>query len=132
MRRRQTARFISIAALLPLLALAVSGVGYSRFRCAFTGAVSDVSEPGCCPAEAPPAVPTLSSSSCCDHESGQVVRPPAETAGPEASCAPAPALLASTAVVPPSGGTGIARFFRVEILRHPRLPLLLLKRSFLI
>ena len=56
MRSRLAERLVSLAALLPLLAFVVAGIGYDRFRCTFTG---EVSEMGCCPAEDPPAAPVV-------------------------------------------------------------------------
>jgi hypothetical protein len=132
MRRHPIARVISLAVLLPLLALAVSGFGYDRFRCAFSGEVSDVSEPGCCPAEDPPAVPIVGAASCCDHESAQVVRPPAEIAGSRVAQVSAPGLPVSCACLPVARPAPVSRLVRIEVNRLPHPPLLLLKQSFLI
>jgi hypothetical protein len=129
MRPRLPERLISLAALLPLLAFVVAGIGYDRFRCTFTG---EVSEMGCCPAEDPPAAPAVSGASCCDHEIARVVRVPAEpapareVAALDALALPLPALFApapapAATFAPPAPGRA-----------PPRPPLVLVKQSFLI
>jgi hypothetical protein len=128
MRTRLPARLISLAALLPLLALAVSGFGYSRYRCSFTGVAS---EEACCPGEDASDAPVVSAASCCDHERGDIVHPPVEAAPSTTSVALAPAaqphdLLVSPAVrVLPHGRT-------TDALGPPGPSLRLVKQSFLI
>src|SRR5688500_18447021 len=94
-RRRLTA----LAALLPLLVVAVTGLGYDRFRCAFSGQITDMA---CCPQEDTPALPVVNAASCCDHEVARVVRAPAELSGPRAVALDAPATTPRAfAVAPP-------------------------------
>jgi hypothetical protein len=130
-RARLTPRLVSLAALLPLLAFAMSSVGYDRFRCAFSG---EVSEDGCCPGDvdAGPATPTLVNASCCDHESARPVKVPALSSDARHAVAidlppVAPQLAACFA---PADGARIPR--PASSHAPPPTPLLLLKQSFLI
>ncbi|HVX96436.1 MAG TPA: hypothetical protein VHK47_16095 [Polyangia bacterium] len=129
MRSRLAGRLVSLAALLPLLAFVVAGIGYDRFRCTFTG---EVSEMGCCPADDPPAAPVVTGASCCDHETALRLRVPVEPAPARelapldvfavalpAPFTPEPAPAATFA--PPAPGRA-----------PPRPPLVLVKQSFLI
>jgi hypothetical protein len=129
MRSRRTSRLVSLAALLPLLA-AVAGVGYDRFRCTFTG---EVSETGCCPSAAPPragAPAVVDAASCCAHETAHAAQVPAE------SCA-RPLLLLDVAAarpqVPARLAISAAVFTRLARAQAPPRPsIVLLKQSFLI
>ena len=128
MRARLSTRVIGLAALLPLLVVAVSGLGYDRFRCAFTG---EVTEAGCCPVHDAPAAPVVSAASCCDHESARVERAPAEPAAPRDVAFAAPALAArgpALALAPAPRADAP----RAGAQAPPSPPLLLLKQSFLI
>ena len=130
MRSRLTARVIGLAALLPLLVMAVSGLGYDRFRCAITGEVSEASDESCCPAADPPSMPVANGASCCDHESARPVRLPGELSTSPALAldlvALAPAILAPPAPAPASPAP------RATAHAPPRPPLVLLKHAFLI
>jgi hypothetical protein len=129
MRSRLAERLVSLAALLPLLAFVVAGIGYDRFRCTFTG---EVSEMGCCPAEDPPAAPVVSGASCCDHETALAVRVPAEPAPAHALAAPEVFAVALPARFAP-GPAPAATFAPPAPGRAPpRPPLVLVKQSFLI
>jgi hypothetical protein len=128
MRLRLKTRVITLATLLPLLAAAVAGLGYDRFRCAFTG---EVSESSCCPAEDAPTLPVASGASCCDHESARSVRVPAEASSPTIAALDlrllplgeaAPPVARPTAALPPP----------TRAHAPPSPPLLLVKQSFLI
>ena len=128
MRARTRARLVSLAALLPLLVVAVSGFGYDRMRCAFTG---EVSESGCCPSEEAPVTPAINGASCCDHESARTVRLPGEAAAPRADLP-----LSTVAVLPeigllPAPATP-ASAPRAVSNAPPPTPLVLVKQSFLI
>jgi hypothetical protein len=130
MRTRLSARLVSLAALLPLLALAVSGFGYSRYRCTFTGVAAEES---CCPAEDAPDAPVVSAASCCDHESAEVVRPPAETAPTSTTFAALTPALISFVVLPPVLAARVPASVRAtSALGPPSAPLVVLKQSFLI
>jgi hypothetical protein len=128
MRSPLPARLVSLAALVPLLMLAVSGFGYSRYRCVFTGVASEES---CCPAEDAPATPVVNAASCCDHEHAEVVRPPAETPS-------SPVLADLAAVTCPSGfvvapvAPAAAPARLIDAVGPPQPPLRLVKQSFLI
>jgi hypothetical protein len=126
MRARLRARLVSLAALLPLLVVAVSGYGYDRMRCAFTGTVM---EEGCCPSEDAPATPVLNGASCCDHESARTVRLPAEAPAPVAVADLSSVALPEVGVLPPPA----APLFAPRAVSHaPPTPLVLVKQSFLI
>src|SRR4051794_39930859 len=93
-------RLVGLTALLPLLVVAVAGFGYDRFRCAFSGEITDMA---CCPHdEAPdaPAVPVANAASCCDHEVATVVRAPAEVPGVRIVVLAAPVALPRTLAAP--------------------------------
>jgi hypothetical protein len=128
-RARLTPRLVSLAALLPLLAFAVSSVGYDRFRCTFSG---QVSEDGCCPSDDAPATPTLVSASCCDHESARPVKVPALSSDARHAVAidlpPVAPQLAS--LLAPRDAARLSR--PASSHAPPPTPLLLLKQSFLI
>jgi hypothetical protein len=126
---RWTARLVSLAALLPLLALAVAGGGYDRFRCAFTG---EVTETGCCPAEDPPVQPVANAASCCDHESGRVERAPAEETAAHAVAVPAYALATTVGDAGPALPPARAGAPHASAQAPPSPPLRLVKQSFLI
>ncbi|HVR02228.1 MAG TPA: hypothetical protein VMT47_08855 [Polyangia bacterium] len=132
MRSRLTARLapriVGWAALLPLLAMAFAGQGYDRFRCAFTGEVSEV---GCCAGQEAPAGPAANAASCCDHESARPVRVAAEPPSPRlaASLLPAPVSAVSAPPVQPAAAA-LAPRPGAQAPRSP--PLLLVKQSFLI
>jgi hypothetical protein len=128
MRSRLSARLVSLAALLPLLAFAVSGLGYSRYRCTFTGVASEES---CCPAEDAPSTPVVSAASCCDHEHAETVRPPAETASAQTLAALPPVALPRGLVDAPVARAATPERL-VDALGPPRPPLRLVKQSFLI
>jgi hypothetical protein len=127
MRPRTHARFVSLAALLPLLVVAVSGFGYDRMRCTFTG---EVSESGCCPTEEAPATPAINGASCCDHESARIVRLPGEAAAPPVVAALSAAVLPQVGVLPVPSAPAAAP--RAVSHAPPPTPLLLVKQSFLI
>jgi hypothetical protein len=127
-------RLAGVAALLPLLLVAVSVGRYSQFRCVFTGAVSV--EP-CCPGEetaspvTEPRPETLSAASCCTHETVEVAKVPSEGASPSHHEAGVPvgALAALLDAAPLSSGAGLpAR--RADAPARP--PILLVKRTLLI
>jgi len=131
MRSRRLLRALGLAAALPLLVAAVAGVGYDRFRCAFTGEVSQVGT-GCCPAEDPPATPVVSAASCCDLEHARPVRVPSESAARAATC-PAPDLVAALPADfadPAPSPAALARNANAQA--PPRPPLVLLKHALLI
>jgi hypothetical protein len=121
------ARFVSLAALLPLLVLAVAGPGYDRLRCMFNG---EVSEAGCCPLEEAPATPVVHAGSCCAHESARVVRLPAELAPPRADAAAAPPAVAVLTELAPV--VSAVRAAPATSQEPPPTPILLAKQSFLI
>lgn len=127
MRARSTARLVSLAALVPLLALAVSGSGYDRFRCVFSGLVS---EDGCCPAEEAPATPVVNGASCCDHESARPVKVAAEAAAPSlvAALTFAPLSHVALSALPERASPAP----RAAAQAPPPTPLRVLKQSFLI
>lgn len=121
-------RVICLAALVPLLMLAVSGFGYSRVRCLFTGQALDTT---CCPPEAAPTTSVLRAASCCAGEGGSIVHPPAEAPSP-----PAPLLASRFAVAdvfppPPSLPHHRVRRTAPSADDHAT-PILLLKQSFLV
>jgi hypothetical protein len=128
MRSRLSSRLVGLAALLPLLAFAVAGVGYDRLRCAFTGEISEI---GCCAHDDDaPTQPTAAAPSCCDREVARVVRLPAEPA-PSAPVALAPTTSSVAFSAPaPDSAAEFAR--RTDAAPPPRRPLPLLKQSFLI
>ena len=128
MRARAHARLVSLAALLPLLIVALSGFGYDRMRCTFSGAVS---EDGCCPAEDAPATPVANGASCCDRESARTVEAPAEVAPPTFFAVEALASLsAPVTLAPPTTRATLAP--RTAAQSPPPTPLILVKQSFLI
>jgi hypothetical protein len=127
MRARVRNRVISLAALLPLLVVAVAGFGYDRMRCTFTG---EIMAEGCCPSEDPPATPTLNGASCCDHESARTVRLPSEAPAPSAVADLSLVALPEVGVLP----APVAPSFAPRAVSHapPPTPLVLVKQSFLI
>jgi hypothetical protein len=127
MRSRFSSRLVSLAALLPLLTLAVSGLGYDRFRCTFTGEVSEVS---CCSSDEAPALPAASAS-CCDHEGARAVRVPAEARSPREAIVARPALVTVVRLAPTSPARATLAP-RADAQAPPSPPLRVLKQSFLI
>jgi hypothetical protein len=126
MRFRLSARLITLAALVPFAWLAVSGLGYARFRCALTG---EVSADACGPTLAAPAMPIVRAASCCDRETVALAHAPVEppTSHAELALAPSP-----TAAEPlPSVNTKVAIFIG-KVPDPPATPLRVLKQSFLI
>jgi hypothetical protein len=130
MRARARARIVSLAALLPVLVVAVSGFGYDRMRCMFSGQVSQISEGGCCPTEEAPALPSASGASCCAHESARTVRLPAEAAAPTFTAELTAAVLPEVGVLPAPSAPAFAP--RAVSNAPPPTPLVLVKQSFLI
>jgi hypothetical protein len=130
MRVRSAHSFVTFAALLPLLVVAVSGQGYDRMRCMFSGQVSELSEGGCCPAEDAPAMPVASGASCCAHESARTVKLPAEAAAPRLTAAPVIAVLPELGSLPARVAPSSAP--RAISQAPPPIPLVLVKQSFLI
>jgi hypothetical protein len=122
-------RWLGLAALLPMLVLAISGPRWNQFRCLMSGLVT---EDRCCgsPGEVePPATPVVSAVDCCRHEVVVASRPPSELAGVKVISAP------------PVDATPVAIAFSREPVRasvdaavppRPKSPLVLLKRSLLI
>jgi hypothetical protein len=129
MRARTHARIVSLAALLPLLVVALSGFGYDRMRCLFTGEVSELGM-GCCPSEEAPTTPSVSAASCCDHESARTVRLPAEATAPRVVVELAADALPEAGVLPAPEAPAFAP--RAVSHAPPPTPLVLLKQSFLI
>lgn len=127
MSPRTKARLISLAALLPLLIVAVAGPGYDRLRCAFSGEITDMS---CCPAQDPPAGPVANAASCCDHESARVVKLPAEVAPSATTVAIEAPSLPSLPELVPAAAPIVAP--RATSQAPPPTPLILVKQSFLI
>jgi hypothetical protein len=126
--RLRTARLVSLAALLPLLACAVAGIGYDRFRCVFTGEVSE--DDGCCPAEDASATAVMKGAPCCERETAQHVHPPVEPTTPAVDYAAAPAQLSLGTPLGPLPARRLAA--AADAPRPPPAPLHLLKQSFLI
>jgi hypothetical protein len=126
---RLLSRSVGLAALLPMLVLAVSGVRWNQFRCLMSGLVS---EDRCCgsPGEGePPAMPVVSAVDCCQHEVVVVSRPPSEL--PVAKVISAPPLgaaLVAPVFAPEPAGFVVA----AAVSPRPKSPLVLLKRSLLI
>jgi hypothetical protein len=129
--RLRTARLVSLAASLALLACAVSGMGYDRFRCAFTGHVSDVSdEDECCPAEDASPTPAVKAAPCCERETARSAQPPVEPT-------PSHVQLEATATpqglaAPPAAAPARTMTAAAVASRPPPAPLHLLKHSLLI
>jgi hypothetical protein len=127
MRARIHARIVSLAALLPLLVVAVAGTGYDRMRCTFSGEVSE----GCGPSEEQaPATPALNGASCCSHESARTVRLPAEAVAPQLVASLATTVLPELGVLPAPAAPAFAP--RAVSNAPPPTPLVLVKQSFLI
>ncbi len=128
MPARSHLRALSCAALLPLLLAAVAGLGYDRFRCAFSGQITEM---GCCPQDEAPVLPVANAASCCDHEVATVVRAPAEAPGSSVVALDAPAALPRALVAPLLEARSVpAR--RAEAAGPPLLSPLELKQSLLI
>jgi hypothetical protein len=127
---RSISRWLSLAALLPLLALAVSGFGYDRSRCLFSG---EVMAGDCCASDDTGSGPAMEAV-CCQHETVSFVRPPAEASGrtsaPLLAAVPVAILPARAALgeeaAPPAPAWGAA------LLRPPAVCPILSKQSFLI
>lgn len=117
--------------LLPVLLLAAVALPSSVLRCHFTGLAVPTC---CCPdeiIEGGPAVATLSSAACCDRETIDVVRAPAERQIPSTDVV-AGAFVSSDV----RGELPLVRpFVPASAGRNadlPRPPLLLVKQAFLI
>jgi hypothetical protein len=122
-------RLVSLAALLPLLAFAASGVTGAHCHCALTGAVIYGADDDCCAGEDAPSSPVVSAPRCCEREAANVVRPPVEPTAPVPllSCVELPAAAPLLAPPPTSASVPTAASFS-----GPRPPLLVLKQSFLL
>lgn len=138
-------RSIALAALAPLLIVAVSAGRFSQFRCLMTGLAS---ESPCCPglmaaaahdgAERTAPSDVLAAEDCCSREDVEIARVPATAASTSASVpatagsddAGVPATHLSPIVVTvPAPGRVVAH---AAAFQPPRPPLLLTKRSLLI
>jgi hypothetical protein len=126
---RCLARWVGLAALLPMLVLAISGPRWNQFRCLMSGLVT---EDRCCgsPDEVdPPAMPTVSAVDCCRHEVVVASRPPSEPIGMKVISAPtADVAQVGIAFSPQPVGAPVD----AAVPPRPKSPLVLLKRSLLI
>jgi hypothetical protein len=129
MTARSTLQRLALAVLLPLLTLAVWGQGYDRYRCSFSGQV-ETEDDECCPAREQPAPPSVHAAPCCDRETAQVTRPPAELTTSHASFE-APTLPAGEAE-PPARASHRTLAAAKTAPPPAQTPLLLAKQSLLI
>jgi hypothetical protein len=129
-RSVRTTRLIGAAMLLPVLLLAAVALPSSVLRCRFTGLAVPTC---CCPDEMTdgPAVATLSAAACCDRETIDVVRAPAER-----QTSPTDLVAGAFVTSDVRGELPLARpFVPAAAARDadlPRPPLLLVKHAFLI
>jgi hypothetical protein len=128
MFRGALTRLIGLTALVPFLMLAISGFGYSRVHCLFTGHLGDDTA-ACCPAESAPETSVLRAASCCAREGAAITHPPAEAASPLRLLATETSAIA---VAPPAPRVWLHRDPTAVPNDLPPGPSILLKQSFLI
>ena len=122
-------RWVGLAALLPMLVLAVSGLRWNQFRCLMSGVVSEDRCCGSAGEEDAPAMPVVSAVECCQHEVVVAARPPSELPAAQIVSAPAPAAVSiALAIAPAPAAAALA----AAAPPRPKSPLVLLKRSLLI